>query len=54
MSHEPVQERERPKSMLAAKSFSPTSDLAALQGWFAILAQASNSLPGLNAAAKPF
>ncbi|KAL4430354.1 hypothetical protein ABPG77_002160 [Micractinium sp. CCAP 211/92] len=39
VSHEPVQERERPKSMLAAKSFSPTSDLAALQGWFAILAQ---------------
>lgn len=40
VSHEPVQERERPKSMLAAKSFSPTSDLKALHGWFAILAQA--------------
>jgi hypothetical protein len=39
ISHEPVQERERPKSMLAAKSFNATSDLSALQGWFRVLAQ---------------
>ena len=34
VSHEGVTERERPKSMLAAKSFNPTSDLAAIEGWF--------------------
>ncbi|KAI7843160.1 hypothetical protein COHA_003144 [Chlorella ohadii] len=39
VSHEAVQEKERPKSMLAAKSFNPTSDLAALEGWFKVLAQ---------------
>lgn len=37
-SSDPVEERERPKSMLAAKSFTSTSDHAALQRWIGILA----------------
>ena len=41
VSHEAVQERERPKSMLAAKSFNPTYDLEAIRKWCGILAQAS-------------
>ncbi|GAB4815874.1 hypothetical protein N2152v2_002920 [Parachlorella kessleri] len=39
VSHEAVEERERPKSMLAAKTINPTSDLAALQRWFQVLAE---------------
>eukprot|EP00890_Picochlorum_soloecismus_P005649 jgi/Picsp_1/6085/NSC_03439-R1_sister chromatid cohesion protein len=35
---EPVREKKKPKSMLAAKSFQPTRDLDAIEGWFAILA----------------
>lgn len=31
--------KERPKSMLAAKSFEPTSDMAALERWVTILAE---------------
>ncbi|KAA6422642.1 MAG: hypothetical protein FRX49_07502 [Trebouxia sp. A1-2] len=38
-SDEPVQVKERPKSMLAAKSFEPTSDMAALERWVTILAE---------------
>eukprot|EP00887_Chlorella_sp_A99_P005175 scaffold1.g5175.t1 len=38
VSHEAVVEKERPKSMLAAKSFNATTDLAALRGWLQILA----------------
>ncbi|KAK9829326.1 hypothetical protein WJX72_005200 [[Myrmecia] bisecta] len=37
-SNEPVQVKEKPKSMLAAKSFEPTSDLAILTRWLRILA----------------
>jgi len=35
---EPVREKKKPKSMLAAKSFQPTRDLDAIKGWFVILA----------------
>ncbi|DBB00910.1 hypothetical protein WJX77_007765 [Trebouxia sp. C0004] len=38
-SDEPVQVKERPKSMLAAKSFEPSSDMAALERWATILAE---------------
>ncbi|KAL0047265.1 hypothetical protein WJX82_011225 [Trebouxia sp. C0006] len=38
-SDEPVQVKERPKSMLAAKSFEPSSDMAALERWVTILAE---------------
>lgn len=31
--------KERPKSMLAAKSFEPTSDMAAVERWVTILAE---------------
>lgn len=44
-SQEPVQERERPKSMLAAKSFEPTRDMAALEGWMRVLAQVGGCFP---------
>ena len=37
-SNDPVEEKERPKSMLAAKSFSATSDQTALRRWFHVLA----------------
>ena len=33
------QVKERPKSMLAAKSFEPTSDMAAVERWVTILAE---------------
>lgn len=36
-NNDPVEEKERPKSMLAAKSFSATSDYAALRRWFGVL-----------------
>jgi hypothetical protein len=39
VSAEAVQERERPKSFMAAKSFNPTSDWGALHGWMRVLAQ---------------
>jgi len=35
----PLQEKELPKSMLAAKSFTATSDWRALQRWLTILAE---------------
>ena len=34
-----LQEKERPKSMLAAKSFEPTSDMAEVERWVGILAE---------------
>lgn len=34
-----AQVKERPKSMLAAKSFEPISDLAAVERWVTILAE---------------
>jgi DNA polymerase eta len=37
-NNDPVEEKEKPKSMLAAKSFTATSDTAALQRWIGILA----------------
>lgn len=37
-NNDPVEEKERPKSMLAAKSFNATSDTAVIQRWIAILA----------------
>jgi len=37
-NNDPVEEKERPKSMLAAKSFNATSDTAIIQRWIAILA----------------
>ena len=54
VSHEPVQERERPKSMLAAKSFNATSDLAALHGWFRVLAQVRWCSEGLRQRVDPW
>lgn len=39
ISNEPVEEIEKPKSMLAAKSFDATSDLRALRQWVDILAR---------------
>lgn len=38
LSEDPVEEKERPKSLLAAKSFEPTSDLDSLYRWLSILA----------------
>ena len=38
INNDPVEEKERPKSMLAAKSFTATSDVSVLQRWFGILA----------------
>ena len=35
---EPVREKKKPKSMLAAKTFQPTRDFDAIKGWFVILA----------------
>ncbi|KAL4548520.1 hypothetical protein Ndes2526B_g01087 [Nannochloris sp. 'desiccata'] len=37
-NNDPVEEKEKPRSMLAAKSFNPTSDTASIQRWIAILA----------------
>ena len=34
-----VQEKERPKSMLAAKSFEPIADMAAIERWVMILSE---------------
>lgn len=34
-----MQEKERPKSMLAAKSFEPTSDMADVERWILVLAE---------------